>query len=350
MKNYILLALMLSSISFAFSVDTVTDFPVQMYGGSTYQAFYHVNGDAIYPVYAFVEAPEDFIVDCPYYEGWVCNTTKADFNITVRMPANITPAIYNISVQFSANYTVPDAPSSSGGSSNNGGGSFVGGSSYTPSNDETLTFSGQPLIVRRTASNRTVTLTITNNGSSLGPFTYRETIPYNVTSNDLTFSLQPDFFETGSLIAGWNFAGLDAGNSYTISYTFKSRNVGNLANFKSSFSETPKVVKPEAPKKNTTPVVLNDEKPAIWVPTKLTETMTNISDPSLPDGTVILKKDDITIPLIVLVVFAVGVGAAAIYISGEKKPPVEPKEPVTEAPTETKTPVEELKKEGEIVG
>ena len=44
MRNYILLALMLSSISFAFSVDTVTNFPAQMYGGSTYYATYHVNG------------------------------------------------------------------------------------------------------------------------------------------------------------------------------------------------------------------------------------------------------------------------------------------------------------------
>ena len=278
--------------------------------------------------------------DASLYSGYVCTRNGTTLKVSglkhstlLQQLAPVVPATYS--------------------SNNNGGGSFVGGSSYTPSNDETLTFSGQPLIVRRTASNRTVTLTITNNGSSLGPFTYRETIPYNVTSNDLTFSLQPNSFESGSLIAVWNFNGLDAGNSYTISYTFKSRNVGNLANFKSSFSETPKVVKPEAPKKNTTPVVLNDEKPAIWVPTKLTETMTNISDPSLPEDVVLSinkKESDMTVPLFAIVLVVGIIGSIVYYIKSGKKPPVEPKEPVTEVTEmKTETPVENIK-EGEIVG
>ena len=138
MRNFILLLIIAASVS-AFSVDTVTNFPSQMYGGGVYSAFYNINGDAIYPVYAFVDAPEDFAVDCPYHNGWVCNTTNPNFNITVRMPSNIKPDDYNITVQFSANYTTPDAPTYNGGGGSNGGGSSGGYSIKNKTKEKELT-------------------------------------------------------------------------------------------------------------------------------------------------------------------------------------------------------------------
>jgi hypothetical protein len=156
MRNFILMLIIAATVS-AFSVDTVTNFPTQMYGGSVYSASYHVNGDAIYPVYAFVDAPEDFIVTgCTQYEQWVCSISSSDFNITVRLPSNITPDNYTISTVFSANYTVPDAPVtySGGYSGGSGGGSSSGYISTNKTKDEILKNASDAIIAGEALLNR----------------------------------------------------------------------------------------------------------------------------------------------------------------------------------------------------
>ena len=112
----------------AFQVNTITNFPTIMYGGGSYSAFYSVDSGAIYPIYAYVNAPDEMNVrGCP---NNICNISASNFNITVDLLPNIAPNTYNISVFFSANYTVPDATPSYA-DSNSGGGS-VGGGYYVP--------------------------------------------------------------------------------------------------------------------------------------------------------------------------------------------------------------------------
>jgi hypothetical protein len=94
--------LFLCAVSMAFQVNTVTNFPTTMYGGGSYSASYHVDDNAVYPLYATVNVVDGMTVEgCP---AGVCTINSDDFSITVNLVSNITPDQYNISVTFSGEY------------------------------------------------------------------------------------------------------------------------------------------------------------------------------------------------------------------------------------------------------
>jgi hypothetical protein len=94
--------LFLCAISMAFQVNTVTNFPTTMYGGGSYSASYQVDGNAVYPIYATVNAPDGMTVEGCL--AGVCTINSDDFSITVNLVSNIKPDQYNISVTFSGDY------------------------------------------------------------------------------------------------------------------------------------------------------------------------------------------------------------------------------------------------------
>jgi len=124
------IALLLIGLTAAFTVNTVNDFPSQMYGGGEYHADYQIDGDAIYPFFSFVNisnaaTDEITVKNCTLQTDgqWLCNATKKDFNITINLVSNLKPDNYNISVYFSGNYTVSDPALVVRSYSSSGGGS-----------------------------------------------------------------------------------------------------------------------------------------------------------------------------------------------------------------------------------
>jgi hypothetical protein len=137
MKNFILFALILASIGYSFSVDTVTPFPTQMYGGGSYAATYGFESNLAGTYYSEVvitgiDGINEAVV---HMDGRVCTYSPLSYScsgqlvngwnypkINITFVSNVSPEIRNITVQFSMNQFVPDAPSSGSGGSNNGGG------------------------------------------------------------------------------------------------------------------------------------------------------------------------------------------------------------------------------------
>jgi hypothetical protein len=85
-----------------------------------------------------------------------------------------------------------------------------------------------PISVRRTLSSSeklsNITIELKNRGSlTVYNLTYKEGIPSSVTANrnDLTFSPQPNSFETGSIVAVWVFAKLEPAEDVTLNYSVK---------------------------------------------------------------------------------------------------------------------------------
>ena len=159
-----------------------------------------------------------------------------------------------------------DCPSSSGGSSssgsqNGGGGGGGGGGSYSGGssggNESFDTGNGTiDLIYTRSVSyspssnTSTYSLTIVNNGDvGTGPLTIREHIPSNVAndSSSLTFSIPPDSFEHGSVIAVWNLlGGIPAHQSFAVSYSV-AKQTYVLSGFGIAFNKTAPPAEQPAP-------------------------------------------------------------------------------------------------------
>ena len=162
-------------------------------------------------------------------------------------------------------------PSGGGGGSGGSGGSITGAGSM---GNETAFDTGNGTVnltytrsVRYSAPSNTSTysLTIVNDGDiGTGPLTIREHIPSNVANNSssLTFSIQPDWFEQGSVIAVWSLpGGIPAHQSFAVSYSVVKQ-IYVLSGFGIAFNKTaaPAVqpVQPTQPAANETPMPGSD--------------------------------------------------------------------------------------------
>ncbi len=140
----------------------------------------------------------------------------------------------NMTTANSTNYTfatttttTTTATAASTGSGSSGGGNVGAGSGSPPAASGVTVNIGETTVLEtRTvafdAGKSVFTLKLVNSGNkSTGPITVREHIPEKVanSTDQLSFSFQPTRFESGSIIAVWDIAGIGVGESFSISYT-----------------------------------------------------------------------------------------------------------------------------------
>jgi len=338
--KWILMLLLMWTTLGAFSVDQTEGFPSVMYGGGSYSAAYHIDGNAQFPIYAYVQAPEGVdIRGCPEL---VCNISSSDFQIIVDLPSNIKPDVYNISVYFAANYTPPVPPAiPSHSESGSGGGGSSGGVGGATSSVQKVAISspGTDAVVetyKRTVNYDEATgfstyslLIMNDNDVPTGAIIIREHIPTKVatTPEELQFIPQPSWFEQGSVIAVWNLTnGIEPYSMFAVDYKVKKR-IFVLSGFDINITGVEsKTISINTTAQNTTNPVKNSTVPTIK-PVNNSQTMVNTSKINdMPANTAqpIFDQRYSTFFYIVLTsgIVAVIAGIAVMWFAG-RKPPVE---------------------------